>query len=297
MSKPSLTATFLHLAGMPLSAQGSPFWACFALLIAGFPGLAAAQDSGDADPVYPKAVAVADDVLYVVDLDLPGVWEVSDDRSLFAAGTKLLRKPMNRPHCVTPHPAGGVLVGDSATREVYWIESADAEPKALTDGRIGIPMALAVSPDGKSIYVGDAEKMATFRIPVDGGEPELVARVNARGFAFDSDGRLLAVTPDKAAIQRINLENNEVETLIDGRPFEFPNGLCWAGDHGYVTDTYGNCIWKFTADGKTEKWHEGEPLERPVGIAVSDSALFVADPKLKQVFEFNLESKESTPRM
>lgn len=297
MSKPSLTATFLHARGLLHFPRSRPIWAGLVVLFAVAPGVSRAQDSGDAAPVYPKAVAVAEDRLYVVDLDLPGVWELSDQRTLFAEGTKLLRKPMNRPHCVTPHPDGGVLVGDSATREVYWIESEGGEPKPLTNSRIGIPMALAVSPDGKSLYVGDAEKMATFRIPIEGGEPELVARVNARGFAFDEDGRLLAVTPNKEAIQRINVESNEVETIVDDRPFQFPNGLCWAGDHGYVTDTYGNCIWKFTADGKTEKWHEGAPLERPVGIAVSDSAVFVADPKVKQVFEFDRESKESTPRM
>ena len=84
---------------------------------------------------------------------------------------------------------------------------------------------------------------------------------------------------------------------MTGRPFQFPNGLCWAGDHGYVTDTYGNCIWKFTADGKTEKWHEGDPLVGPVGIAVTDSSLFVADPKQKQVYQFNRESKESKERL
>ena len=166
-----------------------------------------------------------------------------------------------------------------------------------TGGRIGIPMALAVDPSGKNLYVGDAEKRSTFRLPIEGGEPELVARVNARGLAFDAEGRLLAVTPDKEAIKRINVESGEVETLVDNRPFQYPNGLCWAGDHGYVTDTYGNCIWKFTADGATEKWHEGAPLERPVGIAISERSLFVADPKLKQVFEFDLSTKEAKPRL
>ena len=180
---------------------------------------------------------------------------------------------------------------------MYWIDSAGAEPKPLTGGRIGIPMALAIDPSGKNLYVGDAEKRSTFRLPIEGGEPELVARVNSRGLAFDAEGRLLAVTPDKEAVIRINVDSKEVETLVDNRPFEFPNGLCWAGDHGYVTDTYGNCIWKVTADGETEKWFEGEPLERPVGIAISEGSLFVADPKVKQVFEFDLTSKEVTPRM
>ena len=78
---------------------------------------------------------------------------------------------------------------------------------------------------------------------------------------------------------------------------EHPNGLAWAGDHGFVTDGYGKAIWKFTPDGKTEKWHEGDPLVGPVGIAVTKSSVFVADPKQKQVFEFEkifLEPKLTT---
>ena len=118
------------------------------------------------------------DQIFVVDLDLPGVWEINAGKTLFSKGSNLLRKAMNRPHCVTSHPSGGILVGDSATREVYWIEK-QARNQPLTNGYIGIPMALAVAPDGKTLYVGDAEKRATFRLPIEGGECELVARVNA----------------------------------------------------------------------------------------------------------------------
>ena len=302
MSKLPLIDTFSHrVHHRPCSSKPLPFVA--SLLTAGLlclAGPAAAQEAADDQPVYPKAVTTSGDSVFVVDLDLPGVWQLGDSRTLYAKGSNLLRKPMNRPHCLTPHPEGGLLVGDSATREVYWIQSADAEPKPLSGGRIGIPMALAVDPSGKVLYVGDAEKRATFRLPIEGGEPELVARVNARGFAFDNEGRLLAVTPDKEAIRRIDLETEEVETIVE-RPNDnfFSNGICWAGDHGFVTDNYGNCIWKFTEDGKIEKWHEGEPLQRPVGIAISGDALFVADPhpEVKQVFEFDLKTKESKPRL
>ncbi len=299
MSKLSLIDTFSHSR----HHRPCPSIRCRLVASAALAGLlcvvgpTAAQEAADVQPVYPKALALSGDSLFVVDLDLPGVWQLGDTRTLYAKGSNLLRKPMNRPHCVTAHPDGGVLVGDSATREVYWIKSADAEPVPLSGGRIGIPMALAVDPSGKFLYVGDAEKMATFRLPIEGGDPELVARVNARGLVFDNDGRLLAVTPDAEAIQRINIETNEVETLVGNRPFQFPIGIGWAGDHGFVTDNYGKCVWKFTEDGKIEKWHEGEPLERPVGIAISDDALFVADPKLKQVFEFDLKTKEVKTRM
>lgn len=246
---------------------------------------------------YPLNVVSNNGTLYVVDLDLPGVWQVVDGkRELFVLGSKFLRKPLNRPRCVVLHPEGGILVGDSATREVYHIARQNAEPKPLCEGHLGIAMAMAVSPDKKTIYVGDAEKRAVFRLPIEGGKPALVARVNARGLAFDNDGKLWAVTPDDAAVHRIDVTANTSEPVITGRPYQYPNGLVWAGDHGYVTDGYGKSIWKFTADGKTEKWFEGEPLVGPVGIAIDEKSIFVADPKKLQVFQFDRESKAITNR-
>ena len=329
MNKSLLIVTFSHLRCCPRLRRDSLGFLAFAiggLILAGTLNPATAQDSPaekaadtqaahtqaadtqaadtqaagtptKAAPAYPLAVAVSGNDVYTVDLDLPGVWKSGDATVLFAEGTKLLRKPMNRPRCVAIHPAKGILVGDTATREIYWIESKGAEPKPLTNGYLGVVMALAVSPDGKTIYAGDAEKRATFKLPVEGGKPELVARVNARGLAFDSDGKLWAVTPDAAAVKRIDVASGDVEDIVTGRPFQYPNGLCWAGDHGYVTDGYGKCIWKFTPDGKTEKWHEGEPLVGPVGIAVTDKSIFVADPKQKEVYEFDRESKTPKARL
>jgi len=246
---------------------------------------------------YPLAVAVQAESLYVVDLDLPGVWSVKgEQRELFVLGSKFLRKPMNRPRCVAIHPEAGILVGDSATREVYHIAGKDAEPKPLCNAHLGIAMAIAVAPDKKHFYVGDAEKRATFRVSILGGDPELVARVNARGLAFDDQGTLWAVTPDDAAIHKIDVAANTSEAVVTGRPYQYPNGLVWAGDHGFVTDGYGKSIWKFTADGKTEKWFEGEPLVGPVGIAIDDKNVYVADPKKLKVFAFDRETKNASEK-
>ena len=246
---------------------------------------------------YPRAVALDGDKVYVVDLDLPGIWLIEgDSKELYVRGTKYLRKPMNRPWCVIARPGGGILVGDSATREIYSFEAADAEGKPLCNGYIGIPMALAIDAEGKTIYVGDAEKRAVFSLPIDGGKPELVARVNARGLSFDDDGNLWAITPDADAVQKIDVKAKKAETVVGKRPYKFPNGLVWAGDHGYVTDGYGKSIWKFTADGKTEKWLDGDTFGGPVGITANEKSVFVADPKKKQLFEIDRESKEVKPR-
>lgn len=248
------------------------------------------------EPAYPIGVATGPAGLFCVDLDLPGVWRVDGERTLFARGSNLLRKPMNRPRCIVTL-GDSVLVGDSATREVYRIDAADAAPVALTGGGIGIPMVLTIDPAGEMLYVGDAEKRATFKLPVAGGRPELVARVNARGLAFDDSGRLWAVTPDDAALVRIDVATGETTPVLTGRPFQYPNGLAWHGGAAYVTDGYGRCIWKVDADGEFEKWHDGDPLVGPVGVAVGDGSLWVADPKQKNVYQFNLDTKDVTPRL
>ncbi|MEM6365710.1 MAG: hypothetical protein AAF745_14875 [Planctomycetota bacterium] len=248
--------------------------------------------AGDGKPVYPRAVAVQGDQLWVVDLDLPGIWsQKNGSNTLFTPGTKLLRKPMNRPWCVTAHPGGGILIGDSATREIYHAADQGTNLTALGSGYIGIPMAITVSPDSKQIYVGDAERRAIFRLPIGGGNPELVVRVNARGLSFDGQGLLWAVTPDAEAVCRIDTSKKTAEPIVTGRPYQFPNGIVWVGDHGYVTDGYGKSIWKFTADGKTEKWFTGQPLTGPVGITADDEHLYVCDPRTQQVYQFDRATK------
>jgi len=246
-----------------------------------------------AEVAYPRAVALDGAKLLIVDLDLPGIWRgEAGSFSVYTPGTKLLRKPINRPWSVTPHPKGGILIGDSATREIYHAAGSGIELTALSGGFLGIPMALAVDAAGETLYVGDAERRAVFRLPIAGGKPELVARVNARGLCFDADGNLWAVTPDAEAVQKIDVKTNTRETVVGDRPYQFPNGIVWTGEEGFVTDGYGKAIWRFTADGATEKWFEGEPLVNPVGIAADDRSLYVADPHAKQVFRFDRQSKE-----
>ena len=288
MNKLDVIDTFSHLGRTPVFAG-----ALAVCLLAG-----AMSQAQDAKVVYPRAVALDGENLLVVDLDLPGIWKVTgDQRELYLQGSELLRKPLNRPWCVAVHPKGGILVGDSATREIYSVAEPGAEPKPLTDGYIGIPMAVVVDSDGKNIYVGDAEKRAVFRVPIEGGKSELVVRVNARALSFDADGNLWAVTPDAQAVQKIDVKANKAEVVVDKRPYQFPNGLTWAGDIGYVSDTYTKSIWTFKADGSTEKWFDGKQLERPVGITSNETSVFVTDPAKKQVFEINRETKEVKARL
>ena len=260
------------------------------------------------EPVYPRGAAISSGQLLVVDSDAPGVWSIAWPAEgavkpqRLVTGSRYLRKTMNRPFCATGHPDGGVLVGDAATREVYHVvENAQGEAgqkvQPLNNGYLGIPMALAVSPDGKTIYVGDAERRAVFSIPIEGvgedGKPELIVRVNARGLSFDSEGALWAVTPDAEAVHKIDVKAKTSEAIVTGRPYGFPGGIAWDSESqmGFVSDVYGKCVWQFTADGKTEKWFEGEPLVGPVGLTVTPEAVVVADPKTVQVYRIDREEK------
>lgn len=251
---------------------------------------------GVPDVAYPVAVANDGDRVYIVDLELPGIWEVSESgRDVYALGSKQLRAPLNRPRCIGVHPAGGVLVGDSATREVYHVVEKGAAPKPLTGGKIGIPMSLVVSPDLQKLYIGDAETRSVFEVPIGGGIPVSVVDINARGLAFDAMGGLWAVTPNDGAVHLIDVENRSSRAVVQGRPYQYPNGLAWVGDYGLVTDGYGKAIWMFDRDGRTELWLQGHPLLGPVGVSAHGGAVWVADPKAKQVFRLNQVDKSVQP--
>lgn len=272
------------------------------------------DDSGtESDYVYPIAVAVESgddldgDVLYVVDLELPGVWKVtSEGKEIYTKGSKRFREPLNAPRCIAVAPGGGILVGDSATRDVYHITGAGAKPKPLTDGRVGVPMTLAVSQDEQTVYVGDAEKMAVMKFPIDGGQPEWVSRVNARGLAFRDETTLVALTPDAASVRAIDtsmepvarpdkiVNDPTVTTLVNERVFQYPNGLAARDDVLYAADGYGKSVYRLAEDDKPEVWLKGDPLIGPVGIAAGKNAIWVADPQAKKLFALTGKGETAT---
>jgi len=251
--------------------------------------------------------SVEQDVLFVVDLELPGIWRVTnDERKIFYRGSRRFRDVMNRPRCIATHPDGGVLVGDSASREVYHISGSDQEPVPLSGGRIGIPMAIAVSPDGKSVYVADAERKAVVQLQIGKSADEQsvswVARVNARGLAFQNESSLIAVTPGPASLKKVDVsmpfaarpdkivDNPAVTEILDKRVFEYPNGLAVHGDNLYVSDGYAHVIHLIEPDGKHRAWYTGKPLVGPVGITASNQAIWVTDPKTRSIMAFSLDS-------
>lgn len=247
--------------------------------------------------VYPLAVVSnSEGTVYVADRNLPGVWQIKDgQRSVYFQGSKKFRTPLNAVRCLAIDHEGKLLAGDSSTREVYRFDD-DGKPQPLTDGWIGIPMAIAVAPDG-TIYTADLELHRIWKMPAAGAkEPEEFAVINSpRGLTLDPDGNLwvLSTSSKDGQIQKVS-PDGKLESFVKGHPFNLPHNIVRTDDGTfYVTDNYEHCVWKVTAAGEKEKWVVGEPLDRPVGLCRHGEGLLVADPHIKTIFQLSLDKKLS----
>lgn len=260
--------------------------------------------------LYPLALAAdAKGTVYVLDLDLPGVWKVADGKiEPLVQASKKFRTPLNRPRCIALDGDGNLIVGCTPTRNVYRISAtaassaedlADAAKTAILARRqdgtgIGMPMGLAVDKEG-DILVADAEVHWIWKVPAAGGEPTKFAEVKApRGICLDGNGGLLVVSGGPDSLVRVGADG-KVEAIVKGKPFgdkAFP--LSVAVDKAgiaYVSDNYQQTIWKIPADGKPIPFAKGEPFVRPAGLAWLGDDLLVADPHAKAIFAVNPDGK------
>lgn len=263
-----------------------------ALVLVPLLGVATGLGQDEVAMEYPLAIASrADGTLLVVDTDVPGIFRIPSggEPDLWVQGPKQLRQPLNRPRCITVAPDGTVLVGDTPSRDVYRI-AEDGMLTPLTAGYVGIPMSLAVSDDG-TVYVADLETMFILRFPLSGGEPEVFSKINTRGLFWDGE-KLWGVTQTDQQVVTFDAEG-KATPVVDARKMEFPHNVVVTDDGvAYVTDGYKKAIWQIGTDGQASVWHEGAPLQNPVGIALRDGKLVVADPHAKKVYAFDLQSKE-----
>ena len=242
---------------------------------------------------YPLAVvARPDGVVFVADLNLPGIWKVENgQKSIYFQASKKFRTPLNRIRCLAIDHQGKLLAGDSATREVFRFDDA-GQPQPLTKGWIGIPMAIAVAPDG-TIYTADLELHRIWKMPAEGSEsPTEFAVINSpRGLTLDADGNLwvLSTSSKDGQIQKVS-PDGKVESLIKDHPFNLPHNIVRMDDGTFfVTDNYEHCVWHVSADGKSEKFVVGSPLDRPVGLCRNGAGLLVADPHIKTIFSLGTD--------
>ena len=238
--------------------------------------------------VYPLAViAQADGSIYVADRNLPGIWKVVDGKkSIYFQGSKKFRTPLNAVRCLAIDHQGKLLAGDSSTRDVYRFDDA-GQPQPLTSGWIGMPMAIAVAPDG-TIYTADIELHRIWKMPAEGAkEPTEFAVINSpRGLTIDPDGNLwvLSTSSQQGQIQKVT-PDGKIEPWIKDHPFNMPHNIVRMDDGTFfVTDNYEHAVWKIAADGKPEKFVAGEPLDRPVGLCRNGANLLIADPHIRTIF-------------
>lgn len=254
-----------------------------------------ASDSAAEPPAfqYPLAVAAkTDGTLYVVDLDLPGLWQVKDGAAaVYFQADKKFRTPLNRPRCVAIDTDGRVLAGCTPTRQVYRFDDQQ-QPVGLVPGvGIGMPMSIAVHASGE-IYVADLELHCIWKVPAAGGEPTKFVDVPApRGLAFDKEGHLWVVSHAEQQLVRV-APDGQITPIVKERIFEFQHNVTVDDDlTAYVTDGYARAVWKVPFGGAPSKLVEGTPLDNPVGIVLRGDKLIVADPRAKALFEIDRDGK------
>lgn len=258
--------------------------AALLLVVCGSPVLAQKME-------YPLALAATEDgLLFVADRTLPGVWQVKDGKAdLYFKADKMFRTPLNAVRCLAIDEKGRLLAGDSSTREVYRFDE-NGKPFPLTNGGIGIPMAIAVAKNG-DIFVADLELHRIWKVPSLGGDPEEFAVIPApRGMAIDSQDRLWIVSHGKNHLLRL-LPDKTVETVVEGQPFEFAHHIVLGeNDVPYIIDGYAKTLWK-VVDGQPVSVVKGEPLKNPVGLAIRDKTIYIADPHKKAIYSVDAEGK------
>ncbi|GAB5404705.1 MAG: hypothetical protein Aurels2KO_29360 [Aureliella sp.] len=241
--------------------------------------------------IYPLDLAVAGDgSVYVADRRMHGVWIYKDESlgELFR-GTSKFRTPMNATRTVAIEKDGAVLVGDTATREIYRIKTG-GKPEPITGGKIGTPVDIAVASDG-TIYVADLELRKLMRIAAGSNEVEHFADVNPRGVCVDSEDKVWVVSQNSEQLLTLD-EKGKATPIVKERTFNFPHQVAVnkAGE-AFVTDGYEKAIWKVVLGANPTVWFKGEPLDNPVGITLVDDLPVVVDPRARKVIKFDAAAK------
>ncbi len=257
--------------------------------------LNAALPAGNAQEMqYPISAAAAEDgTVYVADTKTPAIWKIKDGKlEMYFEGSKKYRTPMNRPRCLAIDGDGRLLVGDSATREVYRFDET-GKPMPLTEGKIGIPRAIVVMPSG-DLMVTDQELHCIWKVPAAGGVPEkFVAVPGVIAMCADKEGDLWVTSAPKHDLRKIS-PDGKIENVITDGPFQFPQEV--AVDDAktvYIADNYAKAIWKVPLGKAPVKLAEGAPLVSPAAITRSGDKLIVTDPHAKAVFQIDASGKVS----
>lgn len=248
-----------------------------------------------AEVEYPlSAVVAAEDVIYLADRNLPGIWKIqSGTAEVYVQASKKFGTPLNAIRCLALDAKGQLVAGDSATRDVYRI-GADRKPVPLTQGKIGIPMAIIADAAG-DLLVADLESHRVFRVPAAGGPPQEVVAVRApRGLAVDAQGALHVLSTSSDKGQLLKWDGKQLTAVVAGHPFKFPHNVTFdKAGVAWVTDGYGKCVWR-VADGQAVRSAAGPPLVNPVGITRDGDNLLIVDSRAPGLFRLNAKGELTT---
>ncbi|MAG95021.1 MAG: hypothetical protein CMJ48_14945 [Planctomycetaceae bacterium] len=266
------------------------------LLVATLLTLTAASTAMAQSLAHPLAVAAdGKGAVYVADRKLPGVSKIVAGKvSVVFQASKKFRTPLNAVQSIALGADGRLLVGDSATRQVYRIGD-DGKPTPLLTNKvgIGIPIDLAIDSQG-TIFVADLELHRLWKVPAAGGEPKEVAAIAAiRAIAVDKQDRVWVLTSGEKTIQRLTADGKS-ETIVSKRTFRFPNDIeVDAAGTAYVSDAYSHAVWKIESGKDPVKWVEGDPLQIPVRMTLAGTDLLLADSRAKQILRIAPDGKVS----
>ena len=233
---------------------------------------------------YPVSVTTSETSVYVADRQLPGVWVIADGKpKVFHQATKKFGTPLNAIRCLAIDGNGRLLAGDSATRDIYRF-NAQGVPVAVTGGKIGIPMGMAVDSEG-IIYVSDLELHRIVKVAADGSVAEFAKVQGPAGLSFDAEGNLYVAS--RAAERLFKITSDATVKAVEGASeIRFAQDVA-VDTNGriLVTDGYGKSIWNFA--GGVTRIVEGDPLVHPVGISSSAAGTYVVDPRGKGLLQLN----------
>lgn len=214
-----------------------------------------------------------------------------------AANDPSFRSPFD----ATPDPEGKNVYFTALTAEgVPAVLATSAEggaPRILHQGApLSSPFSIAISEDGKTLYVADGsaengaegeEDGAVFTLSTEGGAPTVLggtAGKNPRGIEVRGDSvYFTGKFEGKAAVYRTGLGGGEPEALLAGEPLREPSGIAitFAGKV-YVVDAYADGASRAAVlaieDGKATIVRDGFAVGHPAGLATvsDDSALLLS---------------------
>ncbi|HMA11075.1 MAG TPA: hypothetical protein VKO83_04250 [Steroidobacteraceae bacterium] len=165
------------------------------------------------------------------------------------------------------------------------------------------PVALAFSPDGRTLVVGGGEGRI-YRIRADDGSAQLLdeSSPGVLELSWQPKGSLLAATGQDGALRVFNMEEGAPVAGVLHRSARWPAGLGWRSDGQQLAVACGKDVLVFGADGQLLRTIAGHsvPLShlcwrgRDELIAAGNGALFVDRADTGAMEQFVLEGIPQT---